>query len=80
MFRARAERASVLLNGGGFDGPPWSVRVSLANLAEQEYENIGAFMKEAAAEYVEAWKSGKAGKRVAPAGARRAAARTTRRR
>jgi len=59
LFRVAEKSSVVLMDGGGFGGPPWSVRVSLANLAEQEYENIGAFMKQAAEEYVEAWKSGR---------------------
>jgi aspartate 4-decarboxylase len=31
----------VLLNGGGFDAPEWSLRVSLANLPDETYEDIG---------------------------------------
>jgi aspartate 4-decarboxylase len=63
LFRVAEKSSVVLMDGGGFGGPPWSVRISLANLAEQDYENIGAFMKEAASEYVEAWRSGQ---RAAP--------------
>ena len=59
LFRVAEKSSVVLMDGGGFGGPPWSVRVSLANLSEEEYQNIGAFMMEAANEYVEAWKSGK---------------------
>ena len=33
---------TVLLNGSGFDGPPWSVRVSLANLDADAYEASAA--------------------------------------
>ncbi len=32
---------TVLLNGDGFGGPPWSARVSLANLPTDAYEQIG---------------------------------------
>ncbi len=32
---------TVLLNGDGFGGPPWSARVSLANLPTEAYEQIG---------------------------------------
>jgi len=35
------ERAIVLLDGGGFDAPNMSVRVSLANLPDAAYEEIG---------------------------------------
>jgi aspartate 4-decarboxylase len=39
---ALAKRSgTVLLNGSGFDGPPWSVRISLANLDADAYEAIG---------------------------------------
>jgi len=31
----------VLLNGGGFEAPDWSLRVSLANLSDEAYEDIG---------------------------------------
>ena len=31
------KRGTVLLNGSGFDGPPWSARVSLANLDADDY-------------------------------------------
>ena len=36
---------TVLLNGSGFDGPPWSARVSLANLDADAYEAIGRDLK-----------------------------------
>ena len=31
----------MLLNGGGFGAPDWSLRVSLANLPDEAYEDIG---------------------------------------
>jgi hypothetical protein len=31
----------VLLNGGGFEAPQWSMRLSLANLPDEAYEDIG---------------------------------------
>ena len=37
---------TVLLNGSGFDGPPWSVRISLANLEADAYEQIGRDLKD----------------------------------
>jgi aspartate 4-decarboxylase len=58
LFRVAEKSSVVLMDGGGFGGPPWSVRISLANLAEQQYQNIGRFMREAAEEYVAAWKEG----------------------
>jgi aspartate 4-decarboxylase len=46
----------VLLHGGGFGGPAWSVRVSLANLPEEMYAKIGQFLRAAAEGYVQKWK------------------------
>jgi aspartate 4-decarboxylase len=37
---------TVLLNGSGFDGPPWSARVSLANLDTEAYVEIGRHLRE----------------------------------
>ena len=51
LFRLAQSHAIVLLNGGGFDGPEWSVRVSLANLMMPAYEQIGSWLAEAAQEY-----------------------------
>jgi aspartate 4-decarboxylase len=59
LFRVAEKSSVVLMDGGGFGGPPWSVRISLANLGEEQYRNIGKFMREAAEEYVAAWKEGK---------------------
>lgn len=50
---------SVLLNGSGFDGPPWSVRVSLANLDASAYEAIGRDLKEMAQRALEEWRGSK---------------------
>jgi aspartate 4-decarboxylase len=47
---------SVLLNGSGFDGPPWSVRISLANLDASAYEAIGKDLKAMAHQAVEDWR------------------------
>ncbi|MFD3805607.1 hypothetical protein ACFWSF_09730 [Streptomyces sp. NPDC058611] len=35
----------VLLNGGGFDGPQWSVRVSLADLDDLDHLKIGHHLR-----------------------------------
>jgi aspartate 4-decarboxylase len=55
---ALAERYStVLLNGSGFAGPDWSVRVSLANLDEDAYEKIGDQLRSLLDGAVELWKA-----------------------
>ncbi|WP_017589057.1 bifunctional aspartate transaminase/aspartate 4-decarboxylase [Nocardiopsis ganjiahuensis] len=51
VLRLAEEDGVVLLNGGGFDGPEWSVRVSLANLEHEAYGRIGRALKQIGAEY-----------------------------
>jgi aspartate 4-decarboxylase len=41
LFRLAAQAETVALNGSGFDGPPWSIRLSLANLNAEDYRTIG---------------------------------------
>jgi len=54
-----AERSGiVLMPGAGFAGPEWSVRVSLANLPERAYGEIGAQLAAASRDYVDEWKRG----------------------
>jgi aspartate 4-decarboxylase len=57
LFRLAEKSGIVLMHGGGFGGPDWSVRVSLANLPEDTYPKIGKYLREAAAGYVEEWKA-----------------------
>jgi len=59
LFRLAEKSGVVLMHGGGFGGPDWSVRVSLANLPEDTYPKIGQFLKEAAEGYVEEWQASK---------------------
>ena len=51
---------TVLLNGSGFDGPPWAARVSLANLDTDDYAAIGQHLKEVAETAVTRWKASRA--------------------
>jgi aspartate 4-decarboxylase len=55
LFRLAEKSGVVLMDGGGFGGPPWSIRISLANLDDGDYSKIGKYMVEASTEYVEAW-------------------------
>lgn len=57
VFRLAEISSIVLLNGGGFAGPEWSVRVSLANLEDKDYSIIGKELSITMNDYVEAWKS-----------------------
>jgi len=55
-----SERKSiVLMDGGGFDAPNMSVRVSLANLPNSTYEAIGRGISELLAEYYQKWELAK---------------------
>lgn len=59
VFRLAKETSLVLLNGGGFDGPEWSIRASLANLNEKDYVIIGQGIKRVLDEYAKEWKKPK---------------------
>ena len=59
VFRLARECGQVVLNGGGFDGPKWSVRVSLANLDEDAYVKIGKGIRSLLDSYAAEWKGGK---------------------
>lgn len=55
LLRLAEQSSIVLLNGGGFYGPAWSIRVSLANLADDEYAKIGRALHAALESYVTEW-------------------------
>ncbi len=54
VYRLAADHSMVLLNGGGFEAPDWSVRISFANLDDAVYEDIGRAVRAVARTYVEA--------------------------
>jgi len=57
LFRLAELCSVVLLNGGGFDGPEWSIRVSLANLDDKSYTAIARGIVSVVSEYVADWKA-----------------------
>ena len=59
--RLAHEHGIVLLNGDGFDAPDWAVRVSLANLPDDVYADIGRESRSVAEAYVEAYHKSKRG-------------------
>jgi len=59
-FRLAEDHGIVLLNGGGFEAPQWSMRVSLANLPDEAYENIGRGVRAIARGYRDAYEASKA--------------------
>ena len=61
VWRLAEEKGVVLMDGGGFDAPEMSVRVSLANLFKDDYAKIGRAISELLEEYRKEWE--KTGKR-----------------
>jgi aspartate 4-decarboxylase len=58
-FRLAEDHGIVLLNGGGFAAPDWSLRVSLANLPDEAYEDIGRGVRSIARGYRDAFEASK---------------------
>ncbi len=59
VFRLASETGSVVLNGDGFDGPRWSIRVSLANLNEDDYVRLGKNIRQILEQFADEWKASK---------------------
>lgn len=57
LFRLADQTGIILLNGGGFDGPEWSVRVSLANLRDEDYTQIGKSLRAIGKQYFDEWRA-----------------------
>ena len=62
-FRLAEAHGIVLLNGGGFEAPDWSLRVSLANLPDEAYEDIGRGVRSIARGYRDAFEASKSAPR-----------------
>ena len=60
LFALAENFSTVLLNGSGFAGPDWSVRVSLANLPDEAYSKIGEQLSAVVQRAVSVWKERKA--------------------
>ncbi|NOZ23242.1 MAG: bifunctional aspartate transaminase/aspartate 4-decarboxylase [Planctomycetes bacterium] len=56
LFRLAKQRGAVCLPGAGFEGPEWSLRVSLANLNDDDYIEIGKSISHIMQGYVDEWK------------------------
>jgi aspartate 4-decarboxylase len=59
VVKLAEKKSVVLMDGGGFDAPNMSVRVSLANLSNSKYEAIGKGISEILEEYHRRWKGAK---------------------
>ncbi len=57
VFRLARDHGIVLLNGGGFHAPDWSVRVSFANLDDAVYADIGRAVRAIARDYMRAYRA-----------------------
>ena len=66
VFRLAEEHGIVLLNGGGFAAPNWSVRVSFANLENHVYDDIGRALRTIARGYRQAYEASKGKNGKAP--------------
>src|SRR6187401_2308176 len=66
VFRLAEDHGIVLLNGGGFAAPDWSVRISFANLENHVYDDIGRAVRAIARGYRQAYEAA-TGKTAAPA-------------
>jgi len=55
VFRLADEHGIVLLNGGGFAAPEWSLRVSFASLQDHAYSEIGRAVRRIGRGYRDAY-------------------------
>jgi aspartate 4-decarboxylase len=69
-FRLAEDHGIVLLNGGGFEAPDWSLRVSLANLPDDVYDDIGRGVRSVARGYRDAFEASKRAEKSKQAAAR----------
>ena len=69
-FRLAEAHGIVLLNGGGFSAPDWSLRVSLANLPDEAYEDIGRGVRTVARGYRDAFEASKSAPKTASSAAK----------
>ena len=56
VVRLAEEKSIILMDGGGFDAPNMSIRVSLANLPDNAYKTIGKGISDLLAEYHKRWR------------------------
>ena len=56
VVKLAEEKSIILMDGGGFDAPNMSIRVSLANLPDNAYKTIGKGISDLLAEYHKRWR------------------------
>jgi aspartate 4-decarboxylase len=57
VFQLAKTYGIVSLNGGGFEAPNWSIRVSFANLKDHVYDDLGRAVRSVARSYRESYVS-----------------------
>ena len=57
LYRLAKESSIVLLGGSGFQGPEWSIRISLANLNDEAYKEIGHALRTISQGFLEEFKA-----------------------
>ncbi|MCH3965965.1 MAG: aspartate 4-decarboxylase [Clostridium sp.] len=55
LFSLAEKSSIVLLSGAGFKGPEWSIRISLANLEDEDYKKIGEVLHNVLEDYACKW-------------------------
>jgi aspartate 4-decarboxylase len=59
LIRLAEQSSIVLLGSSGFNGPEWSIRISLANLNDESYSKIGQVLHTVLEDYAKEWKESK---------------------
>lgn len=59
LYRLAEESSIVLLSGSGFQGAEWSVRISLANLNDEAYSEIGTALRTICQDFLNAFERSK---------------------
>lgn len=64
LYKLARESSIVLLGGSGFQGPKWSVRISLANLNDESYKEIGQALRSISQEFLDEFKEFQKGQMI----------------
>jgi len=59
LIRLAEESSIVLLGSSGFHGPEWAIRISLANLNDESYSEIGRVLHKVLDDYAKEWNQSK---------------------
>ncbi|MFT5874079.1 MAG: aspartate 4-decarboxylase [Clostridium sp.] len=59
LIRLAEQSSIVLLGSSGFNGPEWSIRISLANLNDESYSKIGEVLHKVMEDYANEWNESK---------------------